>query len=68
MGNFVAGPMDGLGEFDPQGKLPKGGPGTYNGDDHSEFAAYRRTKTPNGCDEKLFDSANPIPEGEPDHF
>jgi len=44
----------------------KGGPGTYDGDDCADFGSYRRTHSPNGVPEKIFDGSVPKVSGEGD--
>jgi hypothetical protein len=66
MGSFVDTPMSS--EFNKQGSVPKGSPGTYDGDDCPIFDGWHRTKSPLGEPEKTFEKAMPTPSGENDQF
>ena len=54
--SFVQTPVD-MVATPPKGN--KGGPGVYNGDDQAPFSGYRRTNSPNGVPEKLYDRSVP---------
>lgn len=55
-GSFVNTPMDMI-AHPPKGN--KGGPGTYDGDDNGPVSGYRRTHSPDGVPEKLYDGSVP---------
>lgn len=55
MGDFVDSPMNS--EFCPQGKVPSGGPGQYNGCKDGAFGGYTRTSSPNAQPELTYDKA-----------
>lgn len=62
--NFVDTPMSDV--FNKNGKIPTGGPGTYNGCKDGPFAQYARTPSPNAVPEKIIDGSVPAPSGEKD--
>ena len=67
MGSFVDSPMSS--EFQKDGKIPEGGPGTYNGCKEGPFAEHGRTSSPNAVPELTYDkSLKEKPSGESDQF
>lgn len=62
MSEFVNSPMSA--EFIKS--VEKGGPGVYDGDDCPGFSEYRRTHSPNGVPEKIFDGSVGKVSGESD--
>lgn len=65
MSEFVCSPQDSA-DFNPQGKIPSGGKGTWDGDDQPPFSEHRRTHSPNAVPELMYDDSIKKPSGESD--
>jgi len=60
--NIIQSPFDSVAGGPPAGN--KGGPGVYNGENQAPFGSHRRTNSPDGVPEKIYDGE--IPSGSKD--